>query len=321
MKRVLLKVMSALMLALLFMSCQSFERVSYSEIVEPEHLNPVRGKVLGVYPTEIDFAAIRLALDLRDVEIEVNGQNMTLQKRYIAEIEDEDYGTLGLLDSNIFRRSGLDKENLSTYTRDLLVKGLENDMDYYVGYITGLGEGKMGYLSNKAIQWNYDVYPPEAIMDGEKAAPVFSKIVLLEEDQDPAEAGVDVVMYSSVTLRSEVSEILEAPVYANVFDESNVKNGEYYLFLQAGVWCLFEDLSGNEIFDTNTKMEYPIYTMDKIHVKIPAGNGNADEYAKYFREVDFTDIAEETLDELIPNVFPIFSNYYVNYDIRVPVED
>ncbi|NIW42818.1 MAG: hypothetical protein GWN14_10115, partial [candidate division Zixibacteria bacterium] len=183
-----------LVAAIALSACQSYETVQRSELHLQEHLKEVEGAVLGVYPPKINYGAIRFTIDLRDATLTVGDQEVSLETRFVEEVDDDKYGRLGILDGDIFSKSGLSEEYLSELASELLIAGIQGETDYNVPYFKGFGTGNMGYLSNRAVSWDTSVYPAKPVFTGEPVPKVFTDVIPLEEGQDPDSAGADYVL-------------------------------------------------------------------------------------------------------------------------------
>jgi hypothetical protein len=152
------------------LSCASYEMVSTSVLHEPAHLKDLQGSSLTILPIDINYGAINLTIDLRDVQIRVNGQAVTLQDQYLMEYEDDELGTIGVLDSNIFELAGLDKAKLGAYASERFIALMRGEATYTEPFFRGFGAGDMGHLSNQAINWDYEaVNPPQPVYYGDPA--------------------------------------------------------------------------------------------------------------------------------------------------------
>jgi hypothetical protein len=298
------------------LSCASYEMVSTSVLHEPAHLKDLQGSSLTILPIDINYGAINLTIDLRDVQIRVNGQAVTLQDQYLMEYEDDELGTIGVLDSNIFELAGLDKAKLGAYASERFIALMRGEATYTEPFFRGFGAGDMGHLSNQAINWDYEaVNPPQPVYYGDPAPLVFPTIVDLNDAQSDNVQDTDYVLKMEVQLSSEVGEILsggEEDYYGSSFSAaSGPEEGDYVLFLRSSIYYELLDANGNEVFNSNITYEYPLNDYDVREIVLPVTPGNADAFAKYFRDFDYESIALELIDEFIPRIIPAFSNFYV----------
>jgi hypothetical protein len=302
-------------------SCASVKLVTRSLPADSTSRGNLSGKSIGIIPFAIDFDATRVAIDLRDVKLTVNGQEIILQERYIARDEDISLGKIGILDVNILTKAGTKKEPLSSAATDILKGGLSGTYDYHVGFLKGLGEDNMGELSNRPIDYDRSVFPPVVIYTGAAASPYYSTVTVLPAGTKPEKAGTDLVLTGNISISNEVVEILEPPDKTGVSIRTSPEQGQYYLTMKGFVtFTLSEVKTGKVIATEASKSEWPVRTDISQNILLPVQNKDAAAFAKYFRTVDLSPYALDTVKQFVPLFLPLLSPYFVNTTHQVAEE-
>lgn len=110
-------------------------------------------------------------------------------------------------------------------------------------------------------------------------------------------------------ISSEVLEVLS--VSADVADSyrmdpaSTPKTGDYYLSLLGSIrFRLVDAKIGKLIATERSPREWPVVDMIADDIRVPVRKGDVAAYAKYFRSVDFTPQALDSLKKVLPSVLP-----------------
>jgi len=296
---------------LLVFSCATYRIRTESVPTMPPNADALRGKSVGVLPTTVSFGASRFAIDLRDVKVTVNGQEVKLQDRHIAKDDDIALGKVGVLDVDILGKSKVDKAALGAFCQDVLVEGLGGKRDYNVPFFKGLGESNMGALSNRPYTLDRSVYPPkEVYADGPSPATLFSSVAARGAGSIE---GVDLVLRSEISISSEILEVLEGPSSSISVDDKPIMKGDYFLSLFGSYrFSLVDAKTGAVVADEKTKGEWTTQPVLVRNMRVPAANGDAEAYAKYFRTVDFNAYARVAAAAALESVLPLFTPFYVN---------
>jgi hypothetical protein len=320
MKRVLACAAAA---ALMAASCASYQFRHESVPALPPAAAALSGKSVGVAPVEVSFGAGRLAIDLRDLTMTVNGQDLRLERRYLVKEKDDFLGLIGVLDVNIFKKEGISPASVGLPMQELFVSALGGGHDYNVGFFKGLGESNMGTLSNRPYYADTASYPYKDVYS-EPTGPVslFSSVVALKAGEDPSAAGVDLVLKADFSVSSEVVELLENPPSSLADENGRYKRmGDYLLSMLGSMrYSLADARTGEVLVSQKSKSEWAAAPNFRKDVYIPVGNGDADSYAKYFRTVDLSPYALAAARSMVESVLPLLCPFYVNTSHRVKAE-
>jgi len=179
----------------------------------------------------------------------------------------------------------------------------------------------MGIISSRPFEEDRSVYPPKgSYLDRTGPASIFKEVRAVKTGEIPADA--DLVLHSELSLSSEVIEVLDTPPSRVMIDGQNYPmKGDYFLYLLGSYrFSLVDARTGTIIANEKTKAEYIDAPMLSKYIKIPADNGDAAAYAKYFRTVDFEPQAEETVRVAFESIMPLLAPYYVNTYHAVKIE-
>jgi hypothetical protein len=304
--------------ALLAASCASYRTRTESLPTMPPNAQAMSGKSVAILPTTLSFGAGRLALDLRDVKLTVNGQEVILQKRFIATDDDMSLGKVGVLDVDILTKAKVDKAEAADFCAQALAGGLSGARDYNVPFFKGLGESNMGMLSNRPYEVDNFAYPPvSAYLPATGPTTLFSSVKTVPSG---GAGGADLVFASDISISSEILEVIE-PGSSLSPDDKPLMKGDYFLSLFGSYrFSLKDAATGAVLVDEKTKSEWTTKPVLVKYYRIPVSKGDADAYAKYFRSVDFEPFVEKALAAAIESELPLLAPFYVNTYHAIKVE-
>lgn len=304
--------------ALLATSCASYRTRTESVPTLPPNSQTLSGKSVAIQPTALSFGASRLALDLRDVKMTVNGQEVILQKRFIATDDDLTLGKVGVLDVDILTKAKVDKAVAAGFCSRVLAGGLGGTRDYTVPFFKGLGESNMGTLSSRPYEVDNFAYPPVAnYLPATGPTTLFSSVETVPAGET---GGADLVFASDISISSEILEVIE-PGSSISPDDKPLMKGDYFLSLFGSYrFSLRDAASGAVLVDEKTKSEWTTKPVLVKYYRIPVDKGDADAYAKYFRSVDFEPFVEKAAAAAIESALPLLVPFYVNTYHAVKVE-
>lgn len=308
----------ASMMIILLSSCASTKLVTKVSVTEPVSATIPAGSSIYVEPDLYFSGLSNDFLDLRDVTVSINGSApISLGGRYLEKKNDMNLGNIGVLDTNIFEKAGLSEEKMSDYFVNTFINKITTkDDDYYFSYTE---DSLNNYCySTRPVIYNFESYPyGVTIGDGDYIDPIF---VAGTKDNS------DYTLKAKVSIMNEVVEILETDLAIQnqyTFAEHKPSEGDYYMCYTAYTeFSLVDNKTNKEVLNQKTKMPgiYVFYT--NIENKyLPIQNADADAYAKFFREFDFTDECERVINKLINGMLPAFRVYYSNNNMRVKVEE
>lgn len=315
-----LKIGTALVAAAALASCAGMQRQSVSNLIEPP-LAVARGATLAVERADVELTSSRSEFDLRGVSVTVtagdSAQTIELGGRYLETDNDFDLGEVGVLDTNIFKKSGVDARALGVR----LAKRLQDG-------ITGAGDIRLpvnraypdaGEYATRKIAYDYTVTPYAASVD-EGSAPLAA---IFAAAPNPVTA--DYRLSVSVDIRSEILEILADYGYNTssfgIMDRKPAK-GDYYLTYKAyAEFSLVNARTGEVLVDEKTKQAIPLAYVLGAFELVPVKNKDAAAYSTFFRSYDFTATAEALVDRVADNLVPAFRPVYHNTVIWVKVEE
>lgn len=268
-------------------------------------------KSIAIRPMEVTTSASRFAIDLRNVEITVNGQAVTLQDKYVAQEDDDAYGRVGVLDVNILKKAGFDPASAVNEVTALWKSGLEQQNDYEVLFFNGLGHGNSGYLSNKELFIDTTVWPnTTSPIDGTEKL-LFSQVDIVDASADLS--GYDYVLEGDIDLSNEVIQIIEVSPEVKektMWDENPPQAGQYYLTITAYAFFEIKDRQGNVIVDSKTKGGYFIDTRDTVDILIPVKGNDNEAYKRFFAEADLNGYVMEAVSNTLSRYYHTFLPYY-----------
>jgi hypothetical protein len=296
---------------LIIIGCATYTTENRSRLVQNSLIEPCRGKTLGIYAPEIDREKMRNTLSFGTININYDNENVVnskVEKVYLMDVEDDYYGQLGIIKENIFKDASLNESLLANYGTDLLAEGAASERDYQVPFSKPFGEDKRGVLSNRIVEGDDYV--------GEPLPAVFSDVILLGESTESPNIQTDYVMHTRIKVYTEFAEILEPASIASR-KEYSVEEGQYYLFLKVGIWFTLENEAGGKVFSSKSKLEYPLPGDEVKGILLPVEKGNREDFNKYRENLDYNEILQYALDEFVPCIYPMFNDYYVNYDVKI----
>jgi len=302
--------LAAILASTLFAACATYRIRTESVPTMPPNAEALRGMSVAVQPTTLSFGAARLAIDLRDARITINGEEIILQKRFIANDKDQTLGEVGVLDVDILTKAKVNKAAASEFCTQLLVDGLGGKRDYFVPFFKGLGEDNMGNLSSRPYEVDSFSYPPKsAFLPATGPTTLFSSVKAVPTGFSE---GADLIFTSDISISSEVLEIIE-PSSSLSPDDQPLRQGDYFLSLFGSYrFSLRDAKTGAVIVDEKTKGEWTTKPVLVKYYRIPVQSGDADAYAKYFRSVDFKPFVEMAAATALESVLPLLTPFYVN---------
>ena len=307
----------------LIVSCASVQLVSRSDAAAPAYVDQLKGKTIAIVPFEVSFGASRFVIDLRGVTVTSGGKSFPLQTRYIAQDKDNRLGEIGVLDVDILTKAGTDKKAIQDSVTQIMKAGLGGAYDYHIGFFKGLGEGNMGELSNRAVDYDRSVYPPALKFTQDAPPGIYADIRVLPPRTAVADAGTDLVVTGDVSITSEVVEVLSGPTNVQSSDPSAhlPQPGDYYLTLRGTIHFTITDTkTGKVIASEKTPRDYPVMDIVASNILIPAKKSDAAAYATYFRSVDFNQITMTEIQNVLPSLFPLMTPFVVTTTHQVAAQ-
>jgi len=299
-------------------SCATYRIETRTVPVSVPYAEQVHGRTLGVEPFTVSFGASRLALDLRDVTLIVDGQEIKLRTRYITKEDDISLGKIGILDTNIFKKAKVSEKNVAEKVNEVLLRGLSGTYDYNIGFFKGLGESNMGQLSNRPVERDDSKYPPTfSYLPATGATSYFSKVDFIPVHTEPTNSGYDYVLTGEISISNDVVEVIEDPPSS---DMNKPKAGSYFITVLASVnMMLVDSKTGKVVIDENTKIDYPVRNAGSFNVPIDTPKGDAAAFAKYFRTVNLESYAVDQALVLLTAQFPKLAPFYAStfHNIKV----
>ncbi|ULQ61095.1 hypothetical protein K7I13_07535 [Brucepastera parasyntrophica] len=312
----------------LFISCATRQAVTITTAEYPAIASSVQDASLSLQDVEVELSSSRFDLiDLRDATLSVNGVDVPLAGKFMEEERKSGIGQVGVLDTNIFAKSGLK----DAYLTDYFFKKMENLLSTQEDYVIPISRSQRTYgdyatrpliydLSDYTLQYANKPYPYSFDPEGETLTPVFTKIL--------TGGAADYILTISVDVESEVYEILEPDSNPNLAPKDHKPvTGDYFLYRAASAkFSLKNSQTGEILISQKTKQPFslkgpsPIGYMVQNYVYLPVANKDAAAYAKYFRNYNFTDSANEILDMLAEELIRLFRPFYVNVNDYVKVE-
>lgn len=308
----------ASMLVVLLSSCASTKLVTEVSITEPVSVQIPAGSSIYVEPDLYFSGLSNDFLDLRDVTVSINGSEpISLGGRYLEKKSDMKLGSIGVLDTNIFKKAGLSEKEMSDYFVETLINKITTNEDYYFNYFE---DSLNTYCySTRPVIYDFETYPYGiTIGDGDYIDPIFVP---------GTEKNSDYKLKARVSIMNEIVEVLEDDISIQnqyMFEEHKPSEGDYYMAYTAYTeFSLIDNKTGKEVLNQKTRMPgVRVFYTDMENTYIPVENSNADAYAKYFREeFDFSDECKRVINKLINGMIPAFRVYYCNMNTRVKVEE
>ena len=316
-----LKIGMALVASAALVSCAGMQRQSISTLYQPPLATVAQGATLAVERADLTLSSSRSEFDLRGVSVTVTAgdstQTIDLGGRYLETDDDWDLGEVGVLDTNIFKKSGVDARALGVRLSERLLAGITGATDIRLPINRAYPDA--GEYSTRKIVYDYTVTPYAATIDEGSAplAPIFSAA--------PSPVNSDYRLAISVDIRSEILEILEDYGYNTssfgIMDRKPAK-GDYYLTYKAYVkFSLVNARSGETLMTEKTEQPLPIAFVEGAFEYIPVKNKDAAAFSTFFRGYDFTATAEALVDRVADNLVPAFRPVYYNTVTWVKVEE
>ncbi|MFA6508731.1 MAG: hypothetical protein WCT14_21710 [Treponemataceae bacterium] len=299
-----------------FASCGSMKLATITTPIQPQAVQELQGSNLAVVPPEVALVASRAEFDLRDVKIEINGQEIKLMGRFLEEINDMDLGKVGVLDTNIFKKAKVDTADLSAHFADLLIQRLDGAKDFQ--YPINVNIPTAGDYSSRPLVYDFSKFPQTSsfVPESKPLKPIFSSVAIGD--------AADYVLKAKVSVRSDIFEILNDDVYIqNKFISAPHKpsKGDYYLSLLAYMdFQLIDSKTGKIVMDQKTKQNMAITYVSRKTEYLPINKNDAAAYAKYFRTYDFAKNAKAVVGELATGIIPALRPIYSNINQYVKVE-
>ncbi|MBN1241885.1 MAG: hypothetical protein JXA15_04165 [Spirochaetales bacterium] len=316
-----LKIGMAIVAAAALASCAGMQRQSVSTLYEPPLGGVAAGSTLAIERADITLSSSRSEFDLRGVSVTVTAgdstQTIELGGRYLETDDDWDLGEVGVLDTNIFKKSGVDARALGVRLSERLLAGITGAADLRLPINRAYPDA--GEYSSRKITYDYTVTPYAATVDEASAplAPIFSA--------SPSPVNSDYRLAVSVDIRSEILEILADYGYNTssfgILDRKPAM-GDYYLTYKAYVeFSLVDARTGDVLMTEKTEQALPLAYVEGAFEYVPVKNKDAAAFSTFFRSYDFTAAAEALVDRVADNLVPAFRPVYYNSVTWVKVEE
>lgn len=319
--KTILKIASALVASAALASCASMQRQSVSNLIQPPLTSVARGATLAIERAEVNLTSSRAEFDLRGTSVTVtvgdSSQTIELGGRYLETDDDFDLGQVGVLDTNIFKKSGVDARALGVRLSERLLAGITGSGDFRLPINRAYPDA--GDYATRKIVYDYTVTPYAESIDeaSPPLAPIFAKAT------SPVNA--DYRLAVSVDIRSEIFEILADNGYNSnsfgIMDRKPAK-GDYYLTYTAyAEFSLVNARTGEVLMTEKTKQAIPLAYVEGDFEYVPVKSKDAAAYATFFRSYNFAATAEALVDRVADNLVPAFRPVYQNAVLWVKVEE
>jgi hypothetical protein len=233
-------------------------------------------------------------------------------KRYAYEELDNDFeAEFGALRLNIFKRTKVDTSRLQNAFMSDLKKLVMGDSDYTVPFARGLKEGDAGDLSNRAIEYDRTTYPAKITFVGEKLSPLFSEVVLLENEKS---AETDYILKGEVLVDNEIRQYKSAAGRMMFGEDHVLAANDYYVYAKARlVFSLVERKTGKVIVTEKTKFEYPIGLSYEMKKYLPLSDASKYYELDEFEKLNYDEYAADVMKGIVSKITPYVSSFVVNY--------
>jgi len=303
---------------LLLGSCASMELTTISEDINTAYFEQFEDRSLSIEPVDVSLESSRAEFDVRGKTLTINGQTIELGDTYLERTDDMDLGAVGVVDTNIFKKAGINTDDLNSYIENALIELVGEDKDFF--FPVNRSAVDIGSYSNRHVTYDFKTFPytPSVEEGGESLGPIFKSVSV-------AKMNADFNLEITAAIRSEVFQILEDDEYIQsrvAFGERKPQKGDYYLsFMLLPEYKVINNKTGEVVFDKNTKLDSFLFHGFREQVYIPVESGNRDKYSKFFREFDFNSYAEEICDRLIEGILPGLRPMFQNMNKWVEVEE
>ena len=316
MKRILK--LTGIILVLTLSSCASMKLTTVSEPCNKALFEQLKGKSLSVETVELDLASSRQEFDLRGASITINGQTIELGDTYLERTEDMDLGEVGVVDTNIFKKAGLNSDELGGLIEEKIIAMLDENVDIYLP--VNRTQPDVGLYSNYAVVYDYSTIPYTYSVLGELPELETALNSVMKSD-----SGADYKLELSVIIQSEILQVLNIDQFSQSrfsYGEHVPQNGDYYLSLLLTVkYELSDNKTGEKILDQRTKLDSYLFQGLRDYIYIPVEAGNKDKYSRFFRDFDFSSYAEKLCNLTAEGVLPALRPLYLNMNKWVKVEE
>ncbi|MDC7222033.1 MAG: hypothetical protein PQJ59_19040 [Spirochaetales bacterium] len=296
-------------------SCATYNLENRNHFVQNKLIDPYRGGTIEILTPKVKLGRLRTALSLGTFNLNVDPENLedfSITSVYLMDIDDDYYGTLGIIEENIFKDVTLEEGYWESLVAELLKEGVEAGRDYRAPYIKSFGADKKGVLSNRVVM--DDPYAEEAVYGGEPLSPAYEEAFLIQGEEASGKA--DYVLESKVDIETEIAEVLE-PLYSKPSADYPVEEGQFYLNIKVKVSFTLRDREGEKVYSSKDKIDYAPEAYAEKAVLLPVSYGDREAFNKYRESFNYEFILAEILDEAVPYVYPFFNDYYVNYQEKV----
>ena len=189
----------------------------------------LKGKSLAILPFEIKYQSTRLAIDLRNIKITINGQEAIIQNKYIVKDNNDDIGEFGVLDLNILDKEKVARDAISRAVTRALLNAAEQKTQYQIAFMRGLSFGEFGWLTSGPMKKNEQTqqleFDPAYVPE-----PFFSKVEIIEPEDKNKLAGFDYILSGSFNIDNELIQVITGRP-PRFMDDPIVIPGEYYIRL------------------------------------------------------------------------------------------
>lgn len=313
----LLSLSSMLVLA----SCGTYEMATVSEPYQSPHLDAIQGKSMSIESVNVYLESSRSDFDLRGTSVTVNGQAITLGGTYLDEDTDMKLGEVGVVDTNIFEKAGVDEFGLSSVVTEMLLNTLNDRQDFFIPI--NYDKLDLGYYSNRKLLFDFTTYPWSYTLD-DSAPALESPFTSVAFDDSSADLALNV----DIEIRSEILQILEDDVNIQnqfIMADHQPSQDDYYLTVYAFMKFTVVDRRTNEVvMDEKTRTIIPMAYGYQEQMYIPVQANDADQYSRFFRDFNFSgytaEISRRLADSLTQGLHPFYRNLNQRVKVEEPVE-
>ena len=311
--------------ALLMFACGTYQTVLIDLESDNDLSEKLAGKSICVLPFTGEFSSSRFVIDLRGISLSINGQKVTLSKKYLKKDDDPRLGNIGILEVNPIGKQNGDIDLVTKAARLMFINALKNDTPYKGTWAIGLGlgQGNSGLITNRPMSIENSAFGPKFIIDEESPHPGYFSLV---EAADPGDAkDYDLNLLAYIDISNEVVEIISPPDSPSGMDFLGegplIEPGQYYLAVYARIlWKIVDSHTNDVIAEPDTDIGYEVYFPITGDYLLPIANGDAKAFENWFENADMTEYAIQAVYASVVHSAPIFTPFNVYTTKVVEVE-
>jgi hypothetical protein len=289
-------------------SCASYKYTTVSVPGAASYAAQLQGKTLGIAPVKVSFYNSHI------LSVEWVKQGNVYLKRHAVEEDDLYPGTkVGYLKLNILKKSGIDPMAYSGRAAELIRAGIAGESDFRAGFFKGLGQGNMGELTSRPMEYDYSKNPP-AVIYKDAAGPrtFFSAVKLVPSE---AAADTDFVLNVEISVDNEIRELMGVPSNGGRLQSEGhyATQGDYYVTTNTSVYFTLTDrATGKVVASDKTKLEWPTAPGGQIWTWLPLSDPKAYYNLEAFDGLDYHAYAEKAVLSNLDGLFPYLAPFYVD---------